>query len=86
MQLVCKHWYSVVIPQAMHSVDIRAQYINKRLEEMLSSEPENLKDINKLVWKKMQPLTPAFLFKFWQLVETEARMTDATEAEFDKWE
>ena len=85
IQLVCRHWYLEVIPQAMQTVDILPEQANAQLKIMLASKPPDLKEANEKLWSKMLPLTPALLHKYWKLVEPEERMTDTSQAEYANW-
>ena len=86
LQLTCKHWYEVKIPIALPVAFTEFGVTQRKLVELLESEPVNLKAANLALWKKMKRFKPEEQLRYWAILDPNLQPFDFSEAVYDEWD
>ena len=79
LQLTCKHWYEVKIPIALPVVFTEFGVTQRKLVELLESEPVNLHGANLALWKKMKRFKPDEQLRYWAILDPKLQPFDYSE-------
>lgn len=59
--------------------------IKSDVRKMLASELVNATPVVLAMWRKMKPLTPELMEKYWKIIKPDVRLFDPTVSEMREW-